>query len=1098
MMNMGFWLVLALFLDQASKLWIEHHVMVGQQLPVIDGIFKITHVKNSGIAFGLFQGHGDTLRLVVLAIAIFVFFIGLRYARKSYLLGFAFGSIVGGALGNLLDRFLRDGWVIDFLSFWNFAIFNVSDSFIVFGALGLGFYTIFYEKKVAKPMLEMEKSPENVALQLRQYLERNVSWSTDLPRFATLLTGWFALQKIPYQLHLYDASLPEVSRGSPVKNRTPGTNAFVDIIPATDSEPEENTRFLEKVAVAPFSEGVEGEILFVVKKDKRNRKKISDRPLKFSLMGFSELKPMTENPDYLPISMMLNSSDIPLALTKEEKIVGKLDAFRIIISRAENQERASSIESPQNQRDTLLPCSEVVTRAGSCSQEDTETGGIRGMGLTFTLEVLTEELPPTEIPGLLSNLEEKFRQCFIDFGLRPTGKESFVASRRFGIMVSGLEPRQPDREERKKGPACKVAFADESRLEPTKALNGFLASNGAKVDEIEIEEINGVPYVFLRRIIPGKMTVDLLASAVPTILSGLSFHRPMRWGAGETSFVRPVHGLLALLGNEIVPFSCFGVTSGRTTRGHRFLGAETTIDRAEDYFDKMRHQYVFARQDEREGFIRQQLTDLAESCSVEIPVDEELLKEVTWLTEYPQAVMGQFRSDYKTLPKEVLITTLKHHQRTFPVLRDGMLTGGFVSFQDNGDTAKANVVKGYEKVINARLADARFFFEEDQKTPLQARLDHLKNVLFQKGLGSTFDKVERNRDLTAYLCESLGFPAPQRALMDEAARLSKSDLLTSVVYEFPELQGTMGRVYADLEGLDPVISKALEEQYSPSVPESVAGAVLLIADKMDVLCGNLWLGNVPSGSKDPYGLRKKLYQIIETYISYNWDLRLDELFRQGLKPFVNDRPSGTALSTARPERSEKVLLQMFKELTQSRLEFYLQGKGLPYDIIRAVQHHWATPMRAAIVAQNLQEFRTEPVFLQISTLFERVHNITRNVTDTDFDSRLFENEAEKELYIRYTETKDTVLSHIRRLNYRDALIGLMELKEPINRYFDDVFVMVDREDLRLTRLRFLKSIDQLFMAAADLSMIEKDGGAQPDSVVSEKQNPEERGIPNGE
>ncbi|HPN29138.1 MAG TPA: glycine--tRNA ligase subunit beta, partial [Thermotogota bacterium] len=290
----------------------------------------------------------------------------------------------------------------------------------------------------------------------------------------------------------------------------------------------------------------------------------------------------------------------------------------------------------------------------------------------------------------------------------------------------------------------------------------------------------------------------------------------------------------------------------------------------------------------------------------------------------------------------------------------------------------------------------------------------------------------------------------------------------------------------------------LEEQYSQSVPESVAGAVLSVADKMDVLCGNLWLGNVPSGSKDPYGLRRKLYQIIETYISYNWDLRLDDLFRQGLKPFVSDRPSGTAPSTARPERSEDALLQTFKELTQSRLEFYLQGKGLPYDIIRAVQHQWATPMRAAIVAQNLQEFRTEPVFLQISTLFERVHNITRNVTDTDFDSRLFENEAEKELYIRYTETKDTVLSHIRRLNYRDALIGLMELKNPIDRYFDDVFVMVDREDLRLTRLRFLKSIDHLFMAVADLSMIEKDGGAQPDSVVSEKQNPEERGIPNGE
>jgi len=1116
MMTMGFWLVLGLFLDQASKLWIEHHVQIGQQFPVIDGLFKITHVKNSGIAFGLFQGYGDTLRLIVLAIAVFVFILGIRYARKSKLLGFAFGSIVGGALGNLLDRFLRDGWVIDFLAFWDFAIFNVSDSFIVFGAIGLGFYTLFSEHRQAKPMIDGEKNPENVVTQLRRHLEKNVFWHTDLTQLGTLLTDWFILQKIPYQLHLYDVSIPEESRTTALAGKKPGTNAFVDILPGIASEPQEKLRFFERITDQVCQEEAsgevtsEGEILFVVKKDKRNRKTIKERPLKFSSMKFSELKPMTENPNFLPMSMMRNSSATPLALTKEEKIAGKLDEFRIIITRTENREKTSSAEnSPEgtselnekSREETLSSVklkSGVEGRAGSHSQDETDAGGIRGMGLTFLLEVLTEELPPSEIPELLVNLEEKFGKCFQEHGFRPTGMEGFIAARRFGIVVSGLDPQQPDREERKKGPACKVAFTDETRQEPTRALTGFLAGNGAEIREIEIEEVNGVPYVFLRRKIPGISTIDVLAATIPSLLSGLDFRRPMRWGEGETAFVRPVHGFLALLGSDIVPFTCFGVTSGRTTHGHRFLGSETVIGHAEDYFDTMKKQFVFVRQNEREELIRKQLADLSEAHAVEIPADEALLQEVTWLTEYPQAVMGQFRPDFKILPKEVLITTLKHHQRTFPVLKGGELTSGFVSFQDNGEASKANVVKGYEKVINARLSDARFFFEEDQKTTLSARLEGLKNVLFQKGLGSTFDKVDRNRSLTAYLCVTLNVPSGEKVLMDQAAHLSKSDLLTAMVYEFPELQGIMGRVYSCLEGIDPTVSKALEEQYWPTVPESVAGAILSLADKMDVLCGNLWLGNIPSGSKDPYGLRKKLYQIIETAVSFNWDIRLDDFFRHGIRQFTKGQTAQPTGAGTGKERSEDGLLSTFKEIAQSRLEFYLQGKGLPYDVIRAVKHHWATPMRAAIAAESLQGFRAEPTFLQVSTLFERVHNITRNETATDFDSRLFEVEAEKALFIRYTETKDTVLSHINHLNYRDALISLMGLKDAINHYFDDVFVMVDREDLRLTRLRFLKSIDYLFMAAADLSLIEKDGGAQTDSVVSENRNPEERGIPNGE
>jgi glycyl-tRNA synthetase beta chain len=396
------------------------------------------------------------------------------------------------------------------------------------------------------------------------------------------------------------------------------------------------------------------------------------------------------------------------------------------------------------------------------------------------------------------------------------------------------------------------------------------------------------------------------------------------------------------------------------------------------------------------------------------------------------------------------------------------------------------------------LSDARFFYVEDQKKTLEARLEDLKNVLFQKGLGSTFEKVERTRDLAAYLCDALRIPSQHAATINAAVKLSKCDLLTSMVYEFPELQGIMGRIYALLEGQDALLATALEEQYAVGVPESVEGAVLSLSDKMDVLCGNLWLGNLPSGSKDPYGLRKKLYQICDTMVQYHWEFSLKDFFEKGLIPFRE------RLNMKQPHKGEhgneeaSNLVQAFREMVQSRLEFLLRGRGVSYDVIRAVQHHWAYPLKAVIAAESINDFKGDAAFIQVATLFERVHNISKNHESKDFDSRLFEEEAEKALLIRFTEVKEIVLDHVRHLNFKEALVGLMQLKECINRYFEEVFVMVDRDDLRLTRLGFLKNIDELFMTVADISFIEKENDIESATEVNEKQKPDERGLPNVE
>lgn len=736
-----------------------------------------------------------------------------------------------------------------------------------------------------------------------------------------------------------------------------------------------------------------------------------------------------------------------------------------------------------------------------------KAGGSAVMVSNFILEVLTEELPPSEIPDVLLTLKEQFQNFFQENGLAYKTIESFVSARRFGVYVEELDRKQKDREEAKKGPSKKVAFLNDDMLKPTKALEGFLLSNSGSLSDIEIREISRIPYVFMKKTIPGKATLQLLSENIPVILSRMNFKRPMRWADGENRFVRPVHGFLAMFGTESVPFQLFSIDSGVRTYGHRFLGKEIVLSRAEDYFESLKQEFVWVRQKEREAFATEQLVVLSKEMGVTIPIDEELLKEVTWLTEYPQAVAGKYKPEFLDLPMEVLITTLKHHQRTFPVLKHARLTGEFVSFMDNGKAAGKNVVKGYEKVINARLADAKFFFLEDRKKPLRGYREGLKNVLFQKGLGSYFDKVERTRQLTAYLCEVLRLPTEVAQTMDEAAQLSKCDLLTSMVYEFPELQGTMGRIYTILEGEKNAVfshykdvATALEEQYSPNVPETIYGAILSISDKMDVLCGNLWLGNVPTGSKDAYGLRKKLFQIIEIIVHYQWEVDLPELFLRGLTPFQQGetRCSNVLL----PEQIGKV----FQELVQSRLEFFLSGSALlspgascrttsdngigekypllTYDVIRAVLHHFAQPVRVVIAAESLQRYKSEPSFLELCTLFERVHNISKNHESTEYDARLFELDAEKALLNHLSEIQSAVKNHISHLNYLDAMTDLMKLKDSINRYFEEVFVMSDREDVKLTRLGFLKSLDALFLSVADLSKVEKENNPGKEAVGS--------------
>jgi glycyl-tRNA synthetase beta chain len=686
----------------------------------------------------------------------------------------------------------------------------------------------------------------------------------------------------------------------------------------------------------------------------------------------------------------------------------------------------------------------------------------------FLLEIGVEEMPAGYLPPALEQLKELGVRLLGEHRL-PWGEVfAYGTPRRLVLYVKELAAAQEPVVKEVKGPAAKVAFDSENR--PTRAALGFARSQGVDVRDLVVKPVGAVDYVFAVVKEQGRPAPEVLPGLCHALVSGLHFPKYMRWGEGDFRFARPIRWLLALFGDQVVPLNIGGVSAGRITSGHRFLGAaRVPVNDPADYFAKMAANYVLVDPAERRRAVWEQAEKLAAGEGGRVAEDEELLTEVAGLVEYPVALAGKFDESFLRLPPEVLVTTMREHQRFFCVYGpDGRLLPRFIAVSNT--TAGETVKSGFERVLRARLTDAAFFWEEDLKTPLAGRVDALKKIVWQENLGTLYDKTERVVALASFLAGRLGADEEQKAVVQRAGRLAKADLTTSMVYEFPELQGIMGREYALRQGETGAVAQAIFEHYLPrfsgdGLPESLPGAVLSIADKMDTLVGCFASGIQPTGSQDPYGLRRLALGVCHIVIERELVLSLRELVARACRGY-REAP-GLSLPE---EKTEEELAGFFA----SRLRGLFLEKGVPSDAGEAVIAAGIDDLAGAWQrAWALDVFRREApgAFADLATVFTRANNLSKKHASLDVDAALFLHPAEENLYRELVEIREKAGGCLARRDFRGALAAMAALAGPLAAFFDGVMVMADDERLRANRLGILKNVVDLIFSVADLSKL---------------------------
>jgi len=676
----------------------------------------------------------------------------------------------------------------------------------------------------------------------------------------------------------------------------------------------------------------------------------------------------------------------------------------------------------------------------------------------FLLEIGLEEMPARFIPGAAEQLSEKIAAFFAAEKIDYEGIRVFATPRRLAVFVEAVAEKQRDVTVEIKGPAKKAALDPEGNW--TKAALGFTKSQGMTVDDIYFKTVNGAEYCFVKKVEEGKPVPEVLPK-IAQVIESMAFPKNMRWADLPLRFVRPIRWILAKYGNETVPFSVAGVKSGPFTSGHRFLGKKIEVDDPKNYERLLRSQYVICDYEERKREILRQLERLEREREWAIPVDGELLDEVTHLVEYPQVFYGSFDESFLHLPEKVLITTMKEHQRYFPVRdREGRLLPHFVAVRNGDDRHLETVRRGNEKVLRARLQDAAFFYREDQKLSIEEALKRLSPVIYHDRIGSYAEKISRIVRLTEFLLGRLPFAEEERRLAVRAAQICKFDLVTQMVYEFPELEGYMGENYALLQKEDERVAKAINEHYQPrnaedGLPESDIGAVLAVADKLETLASFFAIGSVPSGSQDPYGLRRLATGVIDILHEKGWDIPLADLLKEAIR-----------LTSGFADRPEEEIFAGLADFFRARLKHKLQGRGFRYDIVDAVLSASLTDVRTlARRAELFNEKKDEPGFKEDMESLIRVVRIAKKAESAaEVNPELFENETEGELYRRLLEAKDSLPGNGAEDYYR----ALVALKPYITAFFDRTMVMAEDERLRSNRLAMMRQLADLILNFADV------------------------------
>ncbi|AFM42858.1 glycyl-tRNA synthetase beta chain [Desulfosporosinus acidiphilus SJ4] len=690
------------------------------------------------------------------------------------------------------------------------------------------------------------------------------------------------------------------------------------------------------------------------------------------------------------------------------------------------------------------------------------------MAKDFLLEIGTEEIPAKFSPGAMKQLEEQASKRLGELRLNYRELKVFATPRRLALLVRELQDKQEDLLTEVKGPAVKAAY--DANGAPTKAAQGFAKGQGAAVEDLFVQEVNNVPYVFARKSEIGVKTLTLLPQLAQDLIQSLHFPKPMRWRDLEFRFARPIRWIAALYGTEVVSFEFVGLESGRSSRGHRTLAeASVSIENATDYRDVLRKAYVMVDPAERKEVIQTQIKALAEKVGGEVPDDEELLEEVIHIVEYPTALLGEVADRYMHLPEAVITTPMREHQRYFPVRsKAGQLLPYFITVR-NGDDFALDIVKaGNEKVLKARLEDAAFYYREDQKVPLSELVSKLGKVVYHEKLGTVEQRVERLRKLSRFIAETLGFTKSLAEDIDRTAYLAKADLVTLMVSDFPELQGIMGSDYAKACGENPAVCQGIFEHYQPrfagdGIPVSEAGRVVSIADKLDAVVGAFGIGIQPTGSQDPYALRRQAQGIVAILLDSGWNLSLTELLKEAYRSFAEQ---GTSLLPLED------ILQLLQDFFQQRLRFVLLEEGMRYDTVDAVLAQGGDLFnRVREKARVLSEKRNEAEFISYLQAYTRCFNLTKKEPEQVLKANLLVDETELALEKGIALRRERFAQVLAEGVFEEAYQLAGELVPLIEGLFQAVMIMVEDVDLKNNRLALLGECVKMLGCLGELSIL---------------------------
>lgn len=674
-------------------------------------------------------------------------------------------------------------------------------------------------------------------------------------------------------------------------------------------------------------------------------------------------------------------------------------------------------------------------------------------------EIGTEEIPASFLAFGLEEVKRLAKEELEAASLRYGAIESYGTPRRLALYVRDLAERQDDVEEEIRGPMWSQAFDPNGH--PTKVAVGFAKSRGVEVDALEMRDVKGVPYAFavVRR--EGQETSSLLPDILSRILHRLVFPKNMYWSDPSVRFARPIRWLVALWGDQVIPVTVGNVTSGRVSRGHRFLGKRAVeIRSAGEYLDALYGEFVIAHPGKRREKMLSAIASLEKEMGGKVELDPDLVEENCNLVEYPVPFFGTFDASFLEMPQEVLCTTMKKHQRYFPV-RDskGNLAPCFVGVSNNQATLMQNVREGNERVLRARLSDASFFWDEDRKKGLASRVEALKNVVYQEKLGSVYDKVQSVRSVALWLGEQLGM-VDKLNLLDRAALLSKADLVTSMVYEFPELQGVMGREYARCSGEAPEVALALYEQYLPrfagdSLPSQPIGAVLGVAERAYTIVAIHHVGLEPTSSQDPHGLRRAARCINEILWGLGLDVAVDQLFLKVAEVLGADRP----------------VVEKTMEFFRQRLLVQLRERGFSHGLVSlGVDCIWSRPLQALKLLEVLEGLKGEDWFGSLVTAAIRVRNILLKAKDERIASEMDGAEGvELELLNELRAVRPCLDEALGEFDWHQVARLLHRLEGPVRAFFDGVMVMDQDPEVRARRLGILKEAQGLFDLIGDFS-----------------------------